>query len=221
MTIIDEYTDPSVLTTGIAEGWAEPEADCTRIDWPPRQAAAAIPFKVINGRPVNPCATPRVRRGRNQLGRWGENLMADLVVTLVYRGVRHLLMVERGDSLGWAVPGGKVEAGETGLQAAIRELLEETGYRIDPGLCQPRTPRYVDDPRGSREAWAVTCLVTAGLGEVAALPGVTGGDDARRAAWIPASDYHGLETALRLDHRGGTVFTAHRDMLREHLGSHL
>ena len=30
----------------------------------------------------------------------------------------------------WAVPGGAIEAGETPEQAAVREIAEETGYRI-------------------------------------------------------------------------------------------
>lgn len=33
----------------------------------------------------------------------------------------------------WAVPGGKVEAGETIAQAAARELYEEVGIAVDPG----------------------------------------------------------------------------------------
>ena len=32
----------------------------------------------------------------------------------------------------WKVPGGIIEKDETPLQAAVRELLERTGYKIDP-----------------------------------------------------------------------------------------
>ncbi len=38
----------------------------------------------------------------------------------------------RDDHTAFGMPGGKVDPGETRKQAAVRELLEETGYKVDP-----------------------------------------------------------------------------------------
>jgi 8-oxo-dGTP pyrophosphatase MutT (NUDIX family) len=216
------YTHPDVFTTGVEQGWAEPETDPARIGWPARQARAAIPFRVVDGRPVNPCEKTAVRYGRNELGLWGENLMADALVTVTWPGARYLLLVERGDGYGWAVPGGAAEPGETGLQAAARELAEETALQVSADLCRAMPPRYVPDPRASDEAWAVTIPVRIDLGEREerrGLPLIEGGDDARRAEWVPAGSYGLLMFALA-DPYGGKLFSAHEAMLREFLGTH-
>lgn len=211
-----DYTDPAVLTAGVVEGWAEPITDPTLIDWPDRQARAAIPFNVVDGRPVNPAEKTRVRYGRNGLGLWGENLMADGVVTHQTKHGRYLLMVERGDGHGWAVPGGAVEPGETPLEAAMRETAEETDLEIGPAAWRPQRPVYVPDPRASDEAWAVTVPVDADLLGGDDLPVVMGGDDARRAEWVRADSYDDLVGQLRYWF-GGRVFAAHVEMLRTFL----
>lgn len=210
------YTHPDVLTTGVRQGWAEPETNPARVDWPARQAAAAIPFDVAAGRPVNPGETTAVRYGRGELGFWGENLMADALVTATCQGQRYLLMVERGDGRGWALPGGAAEPGESGTAAAVRELAEETGLRALPLACQPGDPVYVPDPRASDEAWAVTIPVRVDLGPVTGLPYVTGRDDAARADWIRAGSYDELAASLARRYRGH-VFTAHAALLSRFL----
>src|SRR5690554_360552 len=125
-----EWTHPDVYTRGIAEGWADPEVDPTRIDWEQRLRHAAIPFLVVDGRPVNPAAPTGIRRGRGELGHWGEAQAADAAVTAHHSGRRWLLMIERDDGHGWALPGGHVDPGETAVAAAVRELREETGLTL-------------------------------------------------------------------------------------------
>jgi 8-oxo-dGTP pyrophosphatase MutT (NUDIX family) len=139
--------------------------------------------------------------------------------------VRSARMVSAGVTelrIGWAVPGGHVEPDETSVEAALRELAEETGLVAHSALwigalCEVLPPRYVPDPRASDEAWAVTVPVRVDLGTCDNLPAVTGGDDARRAEWIPADSYGYLADALK-DGHAGKVFAAHVSMLREFLG---
>ncbi|MEU8046696.1 NUDIX domain-containing protein [Micromonospora echinofusca] len=203
------YTHPSVLD-GIAAGapWADPTMDPTAIDWTARRAAAALPFPLVDGRPVNPYAPTGIRYGRNQLGHWGEQVCADTLVSL-YDTNRHrwIVMVERGDGHGWALPGGYVDPGETPADAAVRELAEETGLTLPHARWHLSPPRYVPDPRASDEAWMVTVLARTWIGHHRRddFPPVTGADDARRALWLPADAYD------------GQVFPAHRGLLAAEL----
>lgn len=42
----------------------------------------------------------------------------------------HLLMVRRGDSGAWEFPGGRVDVGESAVDAAVRETVEESGVLV-------------------------------------------------------------------------------------------
>ncbi len=58
------------------------------------------------------------------------------VGAIVFDTSGRLLMVQRGHEPAkglWAVPGGKVEPGETDEQAVAREILEETGLTVRVG----------------------------------------------------------------------------------------
>jgi 8-oxo-dGTP pyrophosphatase MutT (NUDIX family) len=53
------------------------------------------------------------------------------VVLIIRRDSRQVLAVTNPAHGGWGLPGGKVEAGETPEQAAVRELAEETGLLVE------------------------------------------------------------------------------------------
>lgn len=128
------------------------------------------------------------------------------LVTATCGGVRYVLLVERGDGAGWAMPGGAIESGESPDWAAVRELGEETGLISDeiyPARFVYDEPRWVPDSRGSMEAWAVTVVARCDLGEVDALPEVRGGDDARDARWWRIARGEFLTN----------IFPAHREIL--------
>ena len=66
----------------------------------------------------------------------------------IWRGDK-VLLVRRAKALGkgwWSLPGGKVEAGETARQAAVREAFEETGLSFLPvaliGEFEIKTPQF-------------------------------------------------------------------------------
>jgi len=100
-----------------------------------------------------------------------------------------LLLVRRGRGANaglWAIPGGKVEYGESMRAAAIREVREETGIDVELGEVI-----WVGDALGpgNPPAWHYTLVDYSGqmIGGV-----LKAADDAREVAWIP------LKSALEL-----------------------
>ncbi|CAN5160504.1 NUDIX hydrolase [soil metagenome] len=76
-------------------------------------------------------------------------LTVDAIIAMVDRRERPVVLIERRhEPLGWALPGGFVDIGETVEQAAVREAREETGLDIQ---LQRLFGCYSDpsrDPRG-------------------------------------------------------------------------
>jgi 8-oxo-dGTP diphosphatase len=60
--------------------------------------------------------------------------VATVVTPSVFVAVREeqgrLLLVRRCDSGGWELPGGRVDVGESAVEAAVREVAEEAGLRV-------------------------------------------------------------------------------------------
>ena len=103
----DEFTDDSVLTKGVAEGWADPPTPQQVTDLMERKSYEA-PIRFDDaGMPLNPRGRTGLR-GRGLLGRWGPNHAADPIVTRYnpQTGKLQLVALRREDAGQFAVPGG-------------------------------------------------------------------------------------------------------------------
>jgi 8-oxo-dGTP diphosphatase len=98
-----------------------------------------------------------------------------------------LLLVRRCDSGMWELPGGRVDVGETAVEAAVRETVEEAGVRVAvTGLVGvfTDTQLVVHAPDGEvRQQFAVLFSATA-------VGGVPHGDlhETSEAAWVTVAD---------------------------------
>jgi 8-oxo-dGTP diphosphatase len=84
---------------------------------------------------VEPGSAPPVLRAVRRVHfRDPEAPMASVVTPSVFVAVReeqgHLLLVRRCDSGAWELPGGRVDVGESAVEAAVRETAEEAGLRV-------------------------------------------------------------------------------------------
>ncbi|MEV4741740.1 NUDIX hydrolase [Streptomyces sp. NPDC049555] len=67
-------------------------------------------------------------------------------------GAVELALVHRPKYDDWSLPKGKLKRGEDALSCALREVLEETGMRCEPGLRLP-VSRYLVDGRPKEVHW--------------------------------------------------------------------
>ena len=131
----DEFTDDSVLTKGVAEGWADPPTPQQVTDLMRRKSyEAPISFDDA-GMPLNPRGRTGLR-GRGLLGQWGPNHAADPIVTRYNpeTGELQMVAIKRNDTGDWAIPGGMVDEGESVTVTFRREFTEEAGGHMEQGL---------------------------------------------------------------------------------------
>jgi 8-oxo-dGTP diphosphatase len=111
-------------------------------------------------------------------------LTADVVVLAGAAEDARILLIQRGNppfAGSWALPGGFVEEGEQVVQAAPRELAEETGLKVDSLELLGVYDTLGRDPRG----WTVSVVY---LARVPAESEVMGADDASDARWFAVDE---------------------------------
>jgi 8-oxo-dGTP diphosphatase len=107
-------------------------------------------------------------------------LTVDVVVLAGTEASRRVLLIQRGNPPfrgSWALPGGFVEEGEQVVEAAPRELAEETGLRLG----ELRLLGVYDTPGRDPRGWTVSVVYLAHVQEEAT---VAGADDASDARWF-------------------------------------
>ena len=112
------------------------------------------------------------------------------VGAVVHDARGRLLLVRRGHapSAGlWSVPGGRVEAGESEVEAVVRETAEETGLRVRPERVLGRVRIDGDGVVFTVTDWVCT-LLDPGQQPVA-------GDDAADVAFVDAAGLAALDMA--------------------------
>lgn len=108
--------------------------------------------------------------------------------TVVHDPERGLLLLWRHrfitDTWGWEIPAGRIEEGETPIQAAAREALEETGWR--PG---PLRPLCTFNPSNGTTDQVFYAFLADGAREVG--PPMDAAES-ERIAWVPLVDLPSL-----------------------------
>lgn len=116
----------------------------------------------------------------------------------------HVLLVKRGGQPGkgqWALPGGFVDDNETLLDAALREVREETGLDLAPQAIAAHLlgSHVFDDPKRSARGRTITHAFHFSFSE-GEMPRVEAADDAEQARWVPMRKLESLRDQFFEDH---------------------
>ncbi len=116
-------------------------------------------------------------------------LTVDIIIEMRDQPGNPIVLIKRKyEPLGWAIPGGFVDVGETVSQAAIREALEETCLEVELDILLGCYSDPARDPRGH----------TVGLVFIAHATGTPRADD--DAAALEVFDPDSIHVELAFDH---------------------
>ena len=152
--------------------------------------------------PVHAALADEYRALRKYHAAWQSAPYAPIFVTVdaVVRAAGHVLLVQRGRAPGkgtWALPGGFLDPHERVLDAALRELEEETRLTVAPSALTD--VRVFDHPDRSLRGRTITHAHAFDL-HTATLPAVQAADDAAAARWVPIADLVDMEETFHEDH---------------------
>jgi ADP-ribose pyrophosphatase len=199
-----DYNPPFFESPRLAEmdrtttpgGWADP-SDVSKDDfelWKKtgymKSYEGDIQLDEETGRPLCPLGRTGIA-GRGVLGKWGANHASDAIVTRISPHTKKLevLLIQRACGT-WAIPGGMVDNNETPLEAAYRELQEETSIELTKAISPVVVYQGIGDgPRTTDNAWIETTAHHFHLDESNndRFCEPTAGDDAKDAKWEPVS----------------------------------
>lgn len=168
----------------------------------------------VSEKPLNPSGRTGIK-GRGGWGKWGPNQAADAMMVRFNPTSKKLevLLIQRKTGE-WALPGGMLTPGESGRDAALRELQEETSVAIpnlNPKIIFEGAVRL--DPRDTDNAWAETTLALGFVGKEGMLIKPKAGDDAAKSTWFEIDEK--LLTTLYSNH--GSLIRMGVERLREDL----
>lgn len=123
-------------------------------------------------------------------------LTADVVLVAAEPTGDEILLIRRSEDSSaepgkWALPGGRLDPGETAERAAVRELAEETTVVVAEDALRQVGVYHAPgrDPRGRVVSFAYRA-------DLASRVQARGQDDAAEARWFPVAELDGVKLAF-------------------------
>ena len=111
--------------------------------------------------------SPYVAELRRYVGH--DTILAAGAAAIIENEQRQILLIHRSDGLGWSLPAGMLEPGESIAACIVREVREETGLIVEPvhlvGIYSDPELMHVTYPNGDQVHYLSTtfrCRITGG-----------------------------------------------------------